>query len=36
MASTMWQGMLFTDDNNADANADVDADNSDDNAAWLH
>ena len=34
LATNMWQGVLYTDDNDIDADADTDA--SDDNATWLN
>ena len=34
LASTMWPGALYTDDDNANNDADADADN--DTTAWLH
>ena len=36
LASTMWEGVLYTDYNKANTNTDADADNNDDNSAQLH
>ena len=36
LASTMWLGVLYTDDNNANASDDAESNNNDDNAAQWH